>query len=401
MSGDSCILVLNAGSSSVKFALFSDAEPPARRLSGAVDGIGHDGGRFRAAEANGGVWSDEEVHVSNQEGAIELLLSAIERHRAGRSIVAVGHRVAHGGPDCICPLFVTSELEARLKRLIPLAPLHLPHNLAGIAAVRAHRPKLPQVACFDTAFHATLPKVAQMTGLPRDIVSREIRRYGFHGLSYEFIVDDIRRRYGAAADGERLIVAHLGSGASMAAIKGGRSIETTMGFSTLSGLPMGTRSGDLDPGLILYLILEKGLSAEALQHILYERSGLLGLSGVSSDMRELLAQKNRPQVADAIDYFCARSRAYIGSLATTLGGIDRLVFTGGIGANAPAVRAKVCAGLEHLGIGLDDERNASGARLISADASRVAIEAFATDEEIMIARHVQQVLAVQPSAQGL
>jgi acetate kinase len=268
----------------------------------------------------------------------------------------------------------------------------LPHNLAGIAEVRARRPNLPQVVCFDTAFHETLPKLARMTGLPRDIAGHEIRRYGFHGLSYEFIVDDLRHRHGTTADDERLIVAHLGNGASMAAIKGGRSVETSMGFSTLSGLPMGTRSGDIDPGLILYLIVEKGLSAEVVQRMLYERSGLLGISGVSSDMRELLKQKHRPEVAEAIDYFCSRARAYIGSLAATLGGIDRLVFTGGIGANAPEIRERICEGLGYLGIDLDLERNQSRQRAIYRDGSRVKVEAVPTDEESMIARHTVALL---------
>ena len=383
----SCVLVLNAGSSSVKFALFSADQRPSRHLSGAVDGIGRDQGRFHAIDETESIWVDEARCVSNQEDAIELVLSSVERRGAAWTIIAVGHRIVHGGPDCDCPEFVTAELQERLKKLIPLAPLHLPHNLAGIAAVRARRSHLPQVACFDTAFHETLPKLARMTGLPRDVAGHDIRRYGFHGLSYEFIVDELRRTHGAAVDDQRLIVAHLGNGASMAAIKGGRSIETTMGFSTLAGLPMGTRSGDLDPGIILYLIMEKGLSAEAVQHMLYERSGLLGISGASSDMRELLGQTHRPQVAEAIDYFCARAGAYIGSLAATLGGVDRLVFTGGIGANAPEIRARICEGLSFLGIDLDPARNRNGERTIARGGSRVRIEALPTDEESMIARH--------------
>lgn len=210
---------------------------------------------------------------------------------------------------------MTPKLGQRLKALVPLAPLHLPHNLAGVAAVRARRPQVPQVACFDTAFHETLPKPARVTGLPRDVAGHDIRRYGFHGLSYEYIVDEVRRRHGRTVDEERLIVAHLGNGASMAAIRGGRSVETTMGFSTLAGLQMGTRCGDLDPGIVLYLILEKRMSADAVQQMLYERSGLLGISGISSDMRELLRHSHRPEIAEAVEYFCARSRAYIGSLA--------------------------------------------------------------------------------------
>lgn len=390
----SCVLVLNAGSSSVKFALFSADQRPSRYLAGAVDSIGRDQSRFHAKDETGSVWFDDKPHVSNQEEAIELVLSSVERRGASWMIVAVGHRIVHGGPDCDCPELVTAELEERLKKLIPLAPLHLPHNLAGITAVRNRRPDLPQVACFDTAFHETLPKLARMTALPRDVAGHDIRRYGFHGLSYEFIVDELRRVRGPAVDDERVIVAHLGNGASMAAIKGGRSIETTMGFSVLAGLPMGTRSGDLDPGIILYLLMGKGLSAEAIQLMLYERSGLLGVSGVSSDMQELLGQRRRAEVADAIDYFCARGRAYVGSLAATLGGLDCLIFTGGIGANASEIRERICEGLGFLGIALDLARNRGGERTISRAGSHVRVEAIPTDEELVIARHT---VALMPS----
>lgn len=395
----SCVLVLNTGSSSVKFALFSADQRPSRHLSGAIDGIGRDQGRFHAIDETGIIWVDEARSVSNYEEAIELVLSSAEGQGAGWTTVAVGHRIVHGGPDCDCPELITAELENRLKKLIPLAPLHLPHNLAGIAAVRARRPYLPQVACFDTAFHETLPKLARMTGLPRDIAGHDIRRYGFHGLSYEFIVDELRRTHGPAVADQRLIVAHLGNGASMAAIKGSRSVDTTMGFSTLAGLPMGTRSGDLDPGIVLYLLMEKGLSAEAVQHMLYERSGLLGISDVSSDMRELLAQAHRPKVEEAIDYFCARARAYIGSLIATLGGLDCLVFTGGIGANAPEIRERICEGLGFLGIDLDLARNRSGERTISRTGSQALIEAIPTNEELMIAQHTVGLVAQPAVAQ--
>ena len=396
----SSVLVLNAGSSSVKFALFSADQRPLRHLSGAVDGVGRDQGRFNAKDGAGSVWVDVERSVANQEEAIELVLSSVEQREADWTIMAVGHRIVHGGPGCDCPEFVTPGLEERLKKLIRLAPLHLPHNLAGIAAVRTRRPHLPQVACFDTAFHETLPKLARMTGLPREIAGHEIRRYGFHGLSYEFIVDELRRTHRATVDDERVIVAHLGNGASMAAIKGGLSVETTMGFSTLAGLPMGTRSGDLDPGIVLYLIMEKGLSAETIQRILYERSGLLGLSGVSPDMRQLLSQVHRPEVAQAIDYFCARARAYVGSLTATLGGLDHLVFTGGIGANAPEIRERICEGLDFLGIDLDLARNRSAERTVSRTGSRVRIEAMPTDEELMIARHTVALVTASRNAEA-
>lgn len=223
--------------------------------------------------------------------------------------------------------------------------------------------------------------------MPRDIAGHDIRRYGFHGLSYEFIVEELRRTHGPRVDDQRLIVAHLGNGASMAAITGGRGVETTMGFSTLAGFPMGTRSSDVNPGIILYLIMERGMSAETIQHMLHERSGLLGISDTSSDMRKLLGQTHRPEVSEAIDYFCNRARVYVGSLTVILGGIDRLIFTGGIGANAPEIRARICQGLEFLGIELDPVSNLGGQRAISRDGGRVAIEAMPTDEELMIARH--------------
>lgn len=391
-AAQSCVLVLNAGSSSVKFAVFSSESTPVLLLSGAVDGIGQDHGRFHAKGRAVGVWADEECRIGNQEDAIELILSSIEGRKAAWAIVSVGHRVVHGGPDCDCPKLVTADLEERLEQLVPLAPLHLPHNLAGITAVRVRRPGTPQVACFDTAFHATLPTLARMTGLPRKVAGHDIRRYGFHGLSYEFILDQLQtQRVGGA--GRRLIIAHLGNGASMVAIRDGRSVDTTMGFSTLDGLLMGTRCGDLDPGIILYLLMARGLSAEAIQQTLYEQSGLLGISGVSSDMQELLGESQRSQAAEAIDYFCYRARAYIGSLAATLGGLDRLVFTGGIGANAPEIRVRICEGLRFLGIALDPKRNVAGKGLISPDGAQVGVEALPTDEELMIARHTMAVLS--------
>jgi len=292
MSVDARILVLNVGSSSVTFALFSTDLLPTLYLSGAVEGIGHVMGRMHVMDWTAYIPADQARQVSNLDDAIELVLTFVQR-RANGVIVGVGHRIVHGGPGCNGPKWVTPELEERLEMLIPLAPLHMPNNVAGIAAVRARRPGLPQVACFDTAFHETLPKLAKLTGLPREIAGQEIRRYGFQGLSYESVVDEIRRREGTRADDELLIVAHLGEEASMAAIKDGRSIETTMGFSTLAGLQKGTRCGDLDPGVVLYLLMQRGLSGVAVQQMLHERSGLLGISGANSDMRELLADGDR------------------------------------------------------------------------------------------------------------
>jgi acetate kinase len=291
---------------------------------------------------------------------------------------------------------VTPALEARLRRLIPLAPLHLPHNLAGILAVRLRRPDLAQVACFDTAFHRGLPRLARLTGLPRRFSDEGIRRFGFHGLSYEYVLDDLRQREGDEATG-RIIVAHLGNGASMAAIRDGQSVETTMGFSTLAGLPMGTRSGDLDPGALLYLLVERQMSPENVQALLYEQSGLLGLSGISRNMEELLTRMtDEPAAAEAVGFFCYQARKHLAALTAALGGLDRLIFTGGIGANAPEIRARICGGLAYLAIEVDEHRNSAGALCISSAASRVVVEAVQTDEELMIARHVRRLLAEHP-----
>lgn len=391
------ILVINCGSSSVKFALFDAGSSLLRLWSGAVDRIGLANARLHIFDAHGGTIVDRTGLISNQEMALAQVLETIEQHPTGPSLVAVGHRVVHGGADCDCPLMVTMAVEARLRQLIPLAPLHQPHNLAGIAAIRKVRPDIPQVACFDTAFHHDLPRLATLTALPRPLYDQGVRRYGFHGLSYEFIVDALCRD-GVSVGRERIIIAHLGNGASMCAVRGGgRSVETTMGFSTLAGLPMGTRCGDLDPGILLYLLLEKGMTAEQVQHLLYEESGLLGISGVAANMQDLLAQPANSAAVEAIEVFCYQARRQLAALTASISGLDWLVFTGGIGANAPTIRAKICEGLDYLGIALDTSHNESNARIISADASRVVIEAFPTDEELMIARHVRQVLAEQPA----
>jgi acetate kinase len=345
-------------------------------------------------EARGQVLANSDVRLADHAAAIAHLDEVLHQQGEGLDLIGVGHRVVHGGPDCDCSQRVDDALLRRLETLIPLAPLHLPHNLAGITAMRAHFPDVPQLACFDTVFHHGLPEVARHTGLPREYEAQGVRRYGFHGLSYEFIVEDLARRHGPVALDERLIVAHLGNGASMAAIRHGRSLETTMGFSALGGMPMGTRSGDLDPGILLYLAGQQGLDPQALQTLLYRRSGLLGLSGVSADMRELLARRNDiPEAAQALDFFCHRARLFIGALSAALGGLDRLIFTGGIGAHAPAIRAQICDGLAYLGITLDPQRNREPEPLISTAEGPVQVEAVITDEERMIATHVQRTLA--------
>jgi len=390
------ILVVNCGSSSLKFAVFGLADGLNRQLWGEASGIGTEQGRFRVVDAREQVLANNDVRFADHAAAIARLDEILRQQGEGLNLVGIGHRVVHGGADCDCSQRIDDTLLRRLDTLIPLAPLHLPHNLAGIAAMRAHFPNVPQLACFDTAFHHGLPEVARHTGLPREYEAQGVRRYGFHGLSYEFIVEDVVRRHGPAALDERLIVAHLGNGASLAAIRGGRSVETTMGFSALGGMPMGTRSGDLDPGILLYLAGQQGLDPKALQSLLYQRCGLLGLSGVSADMGELLARRqDTPEAAQAIDFFCHRARHFIGALSAALGGLDRLIFTGGIGANAPDIRAQICDGLAYLGVTLDPGRNRKPEPLISAAEGLVQVEAVTTDEERMIARHVQRLYANQ------
>lgn len=389
-AADGAILVVNSGSSTVKFALFGTASHLPKLWSGVAERIGSPQARL-LVRGNGSAINQDAV-LPDHEAALELILSQAEEYlrSEGAHLRAVGHRVVHGGPDCDCPLPVDAALEDRLARLVPLAPLHLPHNLAGIAAVRARRPELLQVACFDTAFHHGLPRTARLTGLPREFYDRGIRRYGFHGLSYEYVVQALGS-FGEGAARGRTIIAHLGNGASMCAVRDGRSVETTMGFGTLAGLLMGTRCGDLDPGIVLYLMQHEGMDAAEIEELLYERSGLFGVSGgLSRDMRELV-ESQRSEAQAAVELFCYRARQHVGSLTAALGGLDRLVFTGGIGANAPEIRARICNGLEYLGLALDEERNRSGAPTISQDGAAVPVHAFPTDEEVVIARHTVRV----------
>lgn len=380
------ILVLNAGSSSLKFALFDAEQGGARIAGGTVAGIATESARFTWTGMGAAKEMVRNAAFPDHSAALDAVISEVCSERIAALPVAVGHRVAHGGPDCDCPEEVTADLLARLRGLVPLAPLHLPHNIAGIEAIAALRPGLLQIACFDTAFHNGLPRVARMTGLPREMETAELRRYGFHGLSYEYIVGALTRE-GVDVEGERLIVAHLGNGASLAAIRGGRSIETTMGFSPISGVPMGTRSGDIDPGLILHLQKEAGLSPADLGNLLRTRSGLLGLSGESRDMRVLI-ERHDAAAAEAIKYFCYHVRRHLVALTAPLEGLDRLIFTGGIGANAAPVRELIGAGLGYLGVRIDHEANLAGQKTISPPGAPVIVEVRQTDEEQMIADHV-------------
>jgi acetate kinase len=385
-SAQQALLVLNAGSSSIKFALF-EAAGLHKQLSGQVEAIGG-AARFRARILGDGEqereWN-ETVEASDHRLAIRAIIHWLAQHAADSRIVAVGHRVVHGGAQFEQPVVVTDAVMAQLQTLVPLAPLHQPHNLAGIAAARETFGAVPQVACFDTAFHRAHPFVNDCFALPRAYYDKGVRRYGFHGISYEYIVNYLRKHFPHHVAG-RVIVAHLGNGASMCAIQDGRSIASTMGFSALDGLPMGTRCGQLDPGVLLYLMSQEGMDAAAISSLLYERSGLLGMSGLSNDMRVLEAA-GTPEAREAIDYFVFRIRREMGGLAAAMEGLDAVVFTGGIGENAAPIRARVLNGMRWLGIELDESRNQDNRTVLSSVHSRVLALRIATDEEAMIARH--------------
>ena len=382
------ILVLNAGSSSLKFAVFGGGgHDPALTLRGQIAGLGT-APRFEAADAAGAALPGAAADgLDSHVAALNALLEWLDREAGGRRIGAVGHRVVHGGERREAPARVDPALIAELAALAPLAPHHQPHNLAAIEALAERRPELPQVACFDTAFHNTQPMLARRLALPRELRDRGLRRYGFHGLSYEYIVGALPDATGEALP-RRLVVAHLGNGASMSAIEDGRSIATTMGFSTLDGLPMGTRCGVVDPGVLLYLMRDDGLDEPALTDLLYNRSGLLGLSGISSDMATLLASDNE-DAAEAVELYCYRIAREAGSLAVALGGLDAIVFTGGIGQHAAPVRAGVCRRLAWLGVALDVAANAGDGPRIATRESAIGVWALATNEELMIARHTR------------
>jgi len=386
------LLVLNAGSSSLKFSVFLNDDPPQSLLRGQIDGllsqprfIAHDGTTL-VGEREWGAGTR-----MGHEGAIEFLFSwgqrgVLARHR----IVAVGHRVVHGGTRFTEPLILNAATVAELDALIPLAPLHQPHNLAAIKAVAQMAPAITQVACFDTAFHRAQPAVAQAFALPFRYAEEGVRRYGFHGLSYEYVASVLSKSYSGVVT-DRTVVAHLGNGASMCALSGGRSLATTMSFTALDGLLMGTRCGAIDPGVLLYLLDRYSMSASSLEHLLYEESGLLGVSGISSDMRVLLASSD-PRAAEALDLFVYRIRRELGSLVAALSGLDALVFTGGIGENAASIRARVCRDASWLGVELDEEANDKGGPCISRTESRVSAWVIPTNEELMIALHTQRLL---------
>jgi acetate kinase len=388
------LLTLNAGSSSLKFTVYVDASSPELLVGGQYQSL-QTHPRFKARDAAGRVVGEHdwgEGQVLDHRTAIDHLVSWGRGGVLGEHTVsAIGHRVVHGGTRYAGPVFVDSATVAELEALVPLAPLHQPHNLMAIKAAFEIAPELPQVACFDTAFHRTQPAVAQAFALPRRLTDEGVRRYGFHGLSYEYIASSLPTVAPELAAG-RAVVAHLGNGASMCAMRACQSVATTMGFTAVDGLPMGTRCGALDPGVVLYLIERHGLGARALEKLLYSRSGLLGVSGVSSDMRALLSSSN-PHAAEAVDLFVYRIGRELGSLAAALGGLDGVVVTGGIGENAAEIRARVCRDAAWLGVELDADANAGGASLISREGSRASAWVIPTNEELMIALHTRRVLA--------
>jgi acetate kinase len=387
------ILVLNAGSSSIKFSVFLErGDALDLFLGGQLEGL-YTAPRFKARDAAGTIISEKtwpKGEPLGHDGGIVHLAGFLREQLGEHPLVAVGHRVVHGGVDYTAPVRLTAGIVTDLEKFIPLAPLHQPHNLTPIRSLLDKRPELLQVACFDTAFHRVQPAVAQAFALPAEITDRGVRRYGFHGLSYEYIASALPAFDPRAADG-RTIVLHLGNGASMCAMQGGSSVASTMGFTAVDGLPMGTRCGSLDPGVVLYLMDELKMDTRAIEKLLYQQSGLLGVSGVSSDMRTLL-DSDDPKAKFAVELFVYRIGRELGSLAAALGGLDALVFTGGIGEHAGPIRERICKSAAWLGVELDPVANTAGGPRITATGSRIPAWVISTNEELMIARHTRRIL---------
>jgi acetate kinase len=391
------ILAINGGSSSIRFALYDLGAPLRRLLAGKVDRVGLSGTTLTVKDASGDRLDSRGIDAIDRTSAVSALLHQLETQPAFASIKAVGHRVVHGMAHSEAEI-ITPELLDELRRITPYVPEHLPLEIELIEAVRQRHPALPQVACFDTAFHRTMPRVASLLAIPRRYAAAGVRRYGFHGLSYEFLMEELARLEDPAATKGRVILAHLGNGASLAAVRDGCSIDTSMGFSPASGLVMGSRSGDVDPGLVSYLARTEHMSAAQFQDMINQASGLLGVSETSSDLRDLLAvEREDVRAAEAVALFCYQVRKWIGSFAAALGGLDALVFAGGIGENSAVVRQRICTGLGFLGIKLSEDLNATHASLISTDAGRVRVRVIRTEEELMIARSVTRLLKIGPA----
>ncbi len=390
-------LTLNAGSSSLKFSLYDIAGEPAQMAIGLVENIGKQP-RLKATLGEAVPRVERELttaEASDHKSALATVLALLRKHFPEARAGVVGHRVVHGGPHYSEPMVVTDEVLAELNGLSPFAPIHQPHNIAGIEAARAAFPEALQVACFDTAFHRHHPRVNDVFALPREYYDKGVRRYGFHGLSYEYVSGELKRIAPLLHAG-RVVVAHLGNGASMCGILGGRSVASTMGFTALDGLPMGTRCGQVDPGVIFYMVQQEGRTIDEVRDIFYNKSGLLGLSGISNDMR-VLESAGVEAADEAIDYFVFRIRRELGGLAAALGGLDALVFCGGIGENSRKIRRRICDGLDWIGLELDHARNDRNDRVISTDFSRSHIMVIPTNEEIVIARAAKRLLNAQPA----
>jgi acetate kinase len=389
------VLTVNGGSSSIKFALFEAGDPLQRILEGGIDRIGLPEPTFRVKGLNQADNFSRAVTAPDHAVAVTALMDWIAERSGRDALTAVGHRVVHGGPKYSKPQRITAELVEELHRLSPFDPEHLPEEILLTGAFHRRFPDLPQVACFDTAFHHDLPRMAQLLPIPRQYEAQGVRRYGFHGLSYEFLMGELARLAGPEMAQGRVILAHLGNGASLAAVRGGKSMDTSMSFTPTAGVPMSTRSGDLDPGLVWYLTRAEKMSAKQFNEMVNFKSGLLGVSETSSDMHDLLSRETQDvRAAEAVALFCYQVKKWIGAFAAALGGVDTLVFAGGIGENAPLVRARICDGLGFLGIGLEEKRNAANEGVISTAASRVAVRVIHTDEEWMIADTVCRILGL-------
>ncbi len=392
-STERSILTINSGSSSIKFSIYRMGSAAERVVRGSLERIGLESGHFRVQDSAGRVLAEAQREMPDHETALEQLFEWLNSNGAARSLTAIGHRIVHGGPEYSEPQRITQRVIERLQELISFAPEHLPHQVKAIEIATRRHPDLPQVACFDTAFHHGMPAVSRYFPLPRALRAEGLVRYGFHGLSYSYILGELAREAGGAAATGRIVIAHLGNGCSMAAVKNGKSVDTTMGFTPTGGLVMGTRSGDLDPGLVLHLLEARGIDTAALRHLLNRESGLIGVSQISSDMQDLLRHEAaNAQAAEAIALFCYQAKKFLAAMAAALGGLDTLVFTAGIGENAPSIRERICEGLEFFGIRVDRERNRGGEAVISAAGSPVTVRVMRTDEEIMLARLTNAVL---------
>jgi acetate kinase len=395
------VLAINAGSSSIKFALFNTAPPLRRGLSGTLERIGTGNATLTYRREEGGKPTVEQLGLLDRRGAVEHLSAWLDRQVGLTSIGAIGHRLVHGGPKYGAPVRITDEVLAELHRVVSFAPEHLPAAIELIVHFGTEAPDLPQVACFDTSFHWQMPQVAKLLALPRRFEAEGVRRYGFHGLSCAYLMEELTRRVGAEAAAGRVILAHLGNGASLTAVANGKSVDTSMGFTPAAGIPMSTRSGDLDPGLVLYFARSASMGAIQFNSMINHQSGLLGISETSSDMRDLLAKEaDDPRAAEAVALFCYQAKKFIGAYAAALGGLDSLVFAGGIGEQASPVRSRICEGLGFLGIAIDPERNLANAPVVSPDDARVAVHVISTNEELMIAKATTGLLGLATPSEG-